>query len=48
MSRPIPRLLLSFAALLMVAAVAGTARADSVTFALNATAARRRRKAAGR
>ena len=35
MSRPIPRLLLGLAALLMVAAASGTARADS--FALNAT-----------
>jgi hypothetical protein len=35
MSRPIPRLLLSLAALLMVAAASGTARADP--FALNAT-----------
>lgn len=35
MSRPTPRLLLSFAALLLVAAAAGTARADS--FTLNAT-----------
>jgi hypothetical protein len=34
-SRPTPRLLLSFASLLLVAAAAGTARADS--FALNAT-----------
>jgi hypothetical protein len=35
MSRPIPRLLLSLAALLVMAAASGTARADS--FALNAT-----------